>query len=512
MKTAAAIILLIFSVPSAFAQCTSAPLPTFPESPNWSREIVTSFDGSDRAEMVVWRKDCFDGTADLLITFRPLSGSPFFCANQFEVVQGGIRTGNIEFISNPALEIATSCPSIFFDTTFYVGQNAFEVEWDTSQAFTLIYDFDQTLDVGTFTLGGGGEEQPRPENPPRDFEQILPSAWFDSARQGDFSVASLPNNFTLPTNVPNGCLTVVPSRFDAPPSDVLVDEAFLIVDIFGEQQATRIRIWRQGCFEPGRSALLMNLELLEDASAPGLVVPNILLTSDENVSAWGLTSEFPIQTSAEIPLFSDIGIANAAVNFGNSSVQSGTTYVVDAPQYFLSPDAYNGSMDMLLDFGFGQNVTYEIPPYSAATDEPQLMAPAIHGRFSGQWTAPGLPRSGLVLQVGEVALDRNFVFAIWFTYLDGNPIWVVGNADIAIGSGEVSIPMSILDGGGFLTTPGSFSADDVSVDTVGTMTLRALHCNKMEAALDFTAGGLGQEDLELNRLIRIAGYDCDQTQ
>lgn len=520
MKRAIAVLVLFFWGQLAFAQCSFAPLSTFPESPNWSRQVVTNFSGTEVMEVVAWRKDCFDGTADLLMTFRPLQGTPFFCESNFSIRQNGASYSNIEFVSNPSVGIPTGCPSIFFDTTYYIDQKDFLPNWDPLQAFTLLFDFGQPLDVGAFIPagaggggGGGGGTPPRPDMPLRDFELALPSAWGDPAREGDFSIASLPNNFTLPTVVPKGCLTVTPTRFNAPPSDVIFDDVFAISDWIGEQQSVRIRVWRQGCHEPGRSAILMNLELVEEAAAVWFQIPFVYLaTSPSAPSVFGYVSEFATQTTTEMPLLPTTGLFNSALRVGGAVIQSGTTYVIDAFKHDMTPSAYNQSLSMTLDFGQDQWIEYSVPSYSTVLDGEQLPAPAIHGRYTGQWTAEGLPRSGLVLQVGETAPDRNFVFAIWFTYLDGLPVWVVGNADIPIGASEVEIPMAILDGGGFITAPGSFTRDDVTVNPVGTMTLRAIHCNRMEAQINFAEAGLGSETLQMNRLIRIAGYDCDQTQ
>lgn len=194
--------------------------------------------------------------------------------------------------------------------------------------------------------------------------------------------------------------------------------------------------------------------------------------------------------------------------------ENGISYVVQS--LFASPDEYNFPVEVILDFGPSmsldpQTVSIPVPSYFSDLFPPEFPAPPLHGRYSGQWAVEGLPRSGLVLQVAEINQNRNFVFAIWFTYLNGEPVWVVGNADLDVGSNEIEIPMTILENGGFITDPGSFTSEDVNTFSVGTMTLRAVHCNQLEADIDFSQGGLGQNSLVLDRLIRIAGYDCDQT-
>lgn len=321
-----------------------------------------------------------------------------------------------------------------------------------------------------------------------------------------------PNNFTRPQTVPSGCLLYMPS-FDAPPPDVFYDETFSVGGFFGDT-TVRIQVWRIGCHEPGRSAIALNLQ-----------VPPTPIAGVNQPFAFLRPSGANDAASATLSLFSNQDVPSALLSTGQflsneANIEffpSGVTYIVHGITS-ITPEQYNDQIDLILDFGLnlsGQQQQLAIPvfDYEPALDPPQLEAPAFHGRYSGQWVVDGLPASGLLLQIGEVpGTERNFIFAIWFTYIDGVPVWVVGNRDFDIGSNEIAIDMSFIEGGEFFTQPGSFTRDDIVVSPVGTMTVRANHCNEIEADIDFTSSGLGAENLTFNRLIRIAGYDCDQTQ
>ena len=146
-------------------------------------------------------------------------------------------------------------------------------------------------------------------------------------------------------------------------------------------------------------------------------------------------------------------------------------------------------------------------------DRPQSNSAVFTGRMTGQWVADGLPATGLLLQVGEVPRqDRNYLFAIWFTYLDGRPIWIASNKDISINTSEVTLDMAYYEGGKLFNRPREFSGSDINGQILGTMTVRVINCNEIEVETDFTTSGLGSSSLTMNRLIRIAGYDCDGTQ
>lgn len=321
-----------------------------------------------------------------------------------------------------------------------------------------------------------------------------------------------PNNFTPPQVVPSGCFIFAPS-FVAPPAGVAFDENRTITDAAGTSIDLRIRAWRAGCHEPDRSAILVNLSL---PAAP----ESILLAPTPSLSPAGAA----VALDATLTLFSDRGPASAIDDApgrlqppaNDPASADGLTFVVQGAET-IDPVTYNGAVDLVLAFsadrlGNGQSVSVPIPAYDPQNDPRQWPFPPLHGRYSGQWVSDDLPRSGLQLQIGEIQPNRNFLFAIWFTYRDGAPYWLVGNTDIGIFQSEVELDMLELAGGGFVTQPGAFDDADVEVNRVGTMRLRPRHCNEIDVDLDFSESGLGTQSLVLERLIRIAGYDCDQTQ
>ncbi|MDP0953429.1 hypothetical protein Q6283_29555, partial [Klebsiella pneumoniae] len=78
-----------------------------------------------------------------------------------------------------------------------------------------------------------------------------------------------------------------------------------------------------------------------------------------------------------------------------------------APSDPVTPGYYNGHLTLEVEWGDGQALGIPIPSYDPILDLPQSPEPAIHGRYSGQWVASGLPRTGLVLQIGEIGPSRN---------------------------------------------------------------------------------------------------------
>lgn len=315
----------------------------------------------------------------------------------------------------------------------------------------------------------------------------------------------LPNSFTYSSVVPYGCLKVVPAVRSAPPAEVFFDSEIAVEDN-GAAGLIRVRAWRIGCHEPNASAIMLNFDLINGSA--DVRYPEVgLVTSDSEVRPAGLFA------FARTGFYDSRGASlEPMTNQSLATLVEGFSFVVDADFDSISKQQYNGALGLRLRWPSGLDVGIDIPAFDGLLDAPQFTNPPLHGRYTGHWTVEGLPRQGLVLQVGELPPDRNFVFLTMFTYLDGLPIWVVGNADFPVGAASVTVNMWTLDGGQFFTEPlNSYPAEDVVQEKVGTMRISARHCNVIDAAIDFSESGLGVVNRRFERMIRIAGYDCDQT-
>ena len=315
----------------------------------------------------------------------------------------------------------------------------------------------------------------------------------------------LPNSFTYASVIPYGCLKVVPAVRSAPPAETFVDTQVLVADN-GATGLVRIRAWRIGCHEPNASAIILNFDL--GSGSPAIRYPEVsLITADAEMRPAGLfafaRTDFYNSRGASLEPMTDQLLSTLAEGF---------SFVVDTDSDAISKQQYNGSLELRLRWPSGLVVGIDVPEFDPALDPPQFTDPPLHGRYTGQWIVDGLPRQGLVLQVGELPPDRNFLFMTMFTYLDGVPTWVVGNADFPVGAASVTVNMWTLDGGEFFTEPlNSYAREDVIQEKLGTMTIRARHCNVIDADIDFSESGFGVVSRRFERLIRIAGYDCDQT-
>lgn len=127
----------------------------------------------------------------------------------------------------------------------------------------------------------------------------------------------------------------------------------------------------------------------------------------------------------------------------------------------------------------------------------------LSGKMSGSWVATDLNNQGLLVNVGEMVNGQPFLGAAWFLFLNGQPFWITGNDTFEYGASSISFPMRRAEGLEFLNPNGA----SATRTEIGTFTLQARECNRIEVSYDFPNFGSGV--LDMNRLVAIQGADCD---
>ncbi|TVQ35633.1 MAG: hypothetical protein EA370_09185, partial [Wenzhouxiangella sp.] len=297
----------------------------------------------------------------------------------------------------------------------------------------------------------------------------------------------------LHTPYPPGCVAI--SLPDAPASadNTLYDEFIPVPSIGSVDRDAEIRvtIWRMGCFDPDQSLVLVRLQKVS-GDFPVLI---------PQVWAEAGTVDFP-EHLGQLQRAPGVGAMGAS---GDVVSTAGETFIlgvdifsVDGSLFFL-PEDYNDLFTLELSWAaFSPQVAntgelFDIPPYVPGLDPPQFEIPLLHGRMSGQYTFDGIPSTGLQLIVGELADDTNFIFAIFFTYMNGEPMWLVGNTG-GEPPGFPGVEMGLLRfrGGEFIGLgPGAFDPSDLSIDEVGSIIIEPLDCNNILLGYDFRPLGLG---------------------
>lgn len=321
----------------------------------------------------------------------------------------------------------------------------------------------------------------------------------------------------LKSPFPPGCVAVSLPEGPVSQDNELVNEILSIPSINANQAAAQVRVtmWRVGCHDPGYSVVMVRLEKLSGGT---VLVPRVFAQAGE--------VDIPNHV-AQLIRFPAVGDVGAT---GNVVSEAGITYMLAVDPFSLdgettfTPTDYNDVFTVEMFWGdYAPSAEpafrlFTVLDYVPEFDPTQTEFPALHGRMSGQYTVDGLPYSGVVLQIGEQYVpdgpDANSITALFFTYIDGSPFWVIGSAaNLEPGFDIVTLDMLELYGGEFLTSPpGSYTPEEVDIFSIGTMTVEAIDCNTILVGYNFSEGGLGTGSFEADRLIRMAGYDCNPWQ
>lgn len=311
---------------------------------------------------------------------------------------------------------------------------------------------------------------------------------------------------------PPGCVALSLPTQPASPDNALWDEVVPAPGIGSPSldADVRVTIWRVGCADEGFSVVMVRLQKV--GGARPVLVPQVFVEAGQ--------VEVPFH---EAQLITQPAVGNIGAS-GNVITEAGRTFMLAADPLAIddltefSPADYNALFTLELFWGgFAPGVAPEgelfpIAAYEPALDPPQFDPPLLHGRMTGAYIFDDKPSAGLFLNVGEniTGQDDNFIFAAFFSYLNGEPFWAVGSPGPQDpGIGTVSFPMQTYTGGDLFTNPPSYVQEDLTEVPVGTLTIEVIDCNTLQLNYDFRPIGAGVGSLPARRLIRIAGYDCN---
>lgn len=317
----------------------------------------------------------------------------------------------------------------------------------------------------------------------------------------------------LGTPFPPGCLSINLPEQPRSEDSLLVDTTISAPTINSEVRdgSVELQIWRVACDDEGFSVVLVRMR--DVGGINPIVVPQVFADSGD--------VDFPGHKAQllRLPGSGDVGAS------GDIITTAGTTWMLGVDPFPLDPDDttdfvpddYNSPFTVEFNWGSysiaqPEETVFLLDGFDPALDPPQFDQPVLNGRFSGQWVREGAPRQGLFLTVAE-QIDSNFVFAIFFTYLDGQPFWMTGNTAPALAEpGPVSIPMFTLENGAFITDSSQPPADQVLASDVGSIEIVVIDCNRLRVNYNFSPIGKGTGFMILDRIARIAGYDCNPWQ
>lgn len=202
------------------------------------------------------------------------------------------------------------------------------------------------------------------------------------------------------------------------------------------------------------------------------------------------------------------------------------TMIAPSPDWFVGVD----SLSLTADGAWIDDVTVELAPFDAGTDSgtsynaanadtqpPVPIALIEDGPFangaplgtfqfrlletagafpmneamSGLYFDPERAGEGMSVFVGP-GLEGRVIAVTWYTYVNGQQLWLVGSAALADESDEAVIELFSTSGAGF---GDAFQSDDVNTIPWGQLVVRFPKCDQLEARFD-GADGAGTLILE----------------
>ncbi|PKL95733.1 MAG: hypothetical protein CVV18_04320, partial [Gammaproteobacteria bacterium HGW-Gammaproteobacteria-8] len=223
----------------------------------------------------------------------------------------------------------------------------------------------------------------------------------------------------LNTPFPPGCLAIDVPEQPASAENLLVDQVVQMPSINSNtrDEPVEVQIWRVACADAGFSVVVVRLHPVNDNAL--VLVPQLF------AGAGNVQNPFHEAQLIKLPGSGNLGASGSILPVtGSSWMLAVNPVAIDLSTLFLFDD-YNEEFTVELNWGSystaqPEGVRFVLDRFEATLDPPQFAQPVLHGRYSGQWILDGAPRQGLVLQIAERIVD-NFVFAIFFTYLNDQP-------------------------------------------------------------------------------------------
>jgi len=170
--------------------CLTTPIPTTPTGPTWTYELNA---GSTSTPEIVrgtfWRKPCAAANdAQLVLTFTPVSGSPFVCTGLRAVlIQNSQQTDDFFFDTSPnSTNLDTFCGDLFVTTSVVIDERSTSFTFDDDAAFTFINQGGSSA-VPTATINVGAYD-PAAYGQSAQLQPIsgkLSGSYYDPARNGE---------------------------------------------------------------------------------------------------------------------------------------------------------------------------------------------------------------------------------------------------------------------------------------------------------------------------------------
>jgi hypothetical protein len=128
---------------------------------------------------------------------------------------------------------------------------------------------------------------------------------------------------------------------------------------------------------------------------------------------------------------------------------------------------------------------------------------ALQPGISGSWVVQG-DGQGALINVADVNGDTVFVVS-WYTYLNGQQVWMIGSTSISDNSTRVTVPVQTANGAEF---GAAFLSNDINTINWGTLTFEFSSCDTGTMQYKSDLPEFSSGSLSLTRLTNTKGLVC----
>jgi len=166
-----------------------------------------------------------------------------------------------------------------------------------------------------------------------------------------------------------------------------------------------------------------------------------------------------------------------------------------------------GELEFIFDNEVSGSVSWASAPvetFNGAMDIQRFAPILFSGNHcqSGSWYNTGESGHGFVSEV-IASNGREVLVLVWYTYLDGEQKWILGNGPLI--DGRADVEMSIFSGAEF---PPDFNTDTVVEEPWGTVSFEYTGASSAIASWTTDYPGYSSGSMTLQRLTELSGHNC----
>ncbi|HFD13117.1 MAG TPA: hypothetical protein ENJ32_11720 [Crenotrichaceae bacterium] len=183
---------------------------------------------------------------------------------------------------------------------------------------------------------------------------------------------------------------------------------------------------------------------------------------------------------------------SAAIDAGDNSICEGGLVANLDQRGFKRPFDGDGDGNAICDIGAHENQVVEAPPVDGG----------IQPAHSGVWFNPARDGEGYFIYISDNGGQRS-VTMTFYTYDNGQQVWLIGTQQLTPGFSTVSIPMTVTTGTSF----SDFNPKEIGRNEWGTITLKFNSCER--GTISYFSPELGSGDIDISPLATVSGLACN---